>query len=695
MKSFILKSIIILLGLTSVISLSSCLKGEFDVPPSNIPEIKEEQIISFDKLFEKLAVGKVTAIQEDKYLEALVVADDKSGNIFKNLILHDLRTEKGITISIDENELHALYPAGQVVFVSLKDISIGYFEGLPSLGINESNKVGRIPASLLRATLIKAGRTLPVVPKKVKIADLGSIYYSTLIELEGMQFETATSTTTYANISMPSDPQSVNHNVQDCSGGKLVLRNSGFADFAGQTVPSGNGKLVAVYSYYRSAAQLLIRDINDLTFTGERCNGTGGGISGNKISIETLRGQFSGTAKTLTTDFVQGIVISDIANKNINGQNVIIQDGNFGILCRFKSSISLPLGTEVKVGLAGGSLSEFSNLLQVQNLENTNVEVVSSGKSVTPKVLTVAQIDIAKQESTLIKIENATLIGGTKLSDNGIKVKDASGEITLFTFATSTFGTQALPSGTVTITAIVSDFTSGKQLSIRNLTDISGGGPCDPTVATGDCDGDGVPNGQDCEPSNKDIFPGGPCDDANAGTVNDKYNTQCKCEGSAPGAGLDESFSSQSNNMDISLSGWINIAVKGTRKWQGKLFSGNLYAQATAFNDTSPAMETWLITPEVNTAIKSTLTFESAKAFWVHDGLSVWATVNYTGDPATTTWTKVNCKVAVKDDADNAFIPSGNVDLKSFGSKIKIGFKYEGAGGTNTSTFRLDNVVVK
>lgn len=694
MKSFVLKSFMAIIALSAIVSLSSCLDDDFDSPPSNLPEIKEEQIISFDKLFEKLTVGKVTAIQEDKYLKALVVADDKSGNFYKNLVLNDFKCEKGITISIDENEINALYPVGQVVFVALKDLSIGYYEGLPTLGVNSSNTVGRIPAGLLRSTMIKAGITLPVTPRKVKAEELSSKDFNTLIELEGMQFETATSTTTYADPT-PADPQSVNHNVQNCFGVKLVLRNSGFADFAGQIVPSGNGKLVAVYSYYRSAAQLFIRNVDDLAFTGERCSGTGGGVTGTRVSIESLRAQFTGTAKTLTTGFAQGIVISDITNKNINSQNVVVQDGDYGILLRFKSAVNIPLGTEVKVGLAGGSLSEFSNLLQVQNLENTNVEVVASGKSVTPKVLTVAQIDINKHESTLIKIENATLIGGSKLSDSGIKVKDASGEIALFTFATSTFGAQTLPSGTVTVTAIVSDFTTGKQLSVRNPSDITGGGPCDPSVATADCDGDGVANGQDCSPANAAIYPGGPCDDGNAATVNDKYDTQCVCKGGAPGAGLDESFSSQTNNKDIDIAEWVNVAVKGTRKWQGKLFSGNTYAQATAFNDTAPEMETWLITPVINTSTASTLTFESAKAFWVHDGLTVWVTANFTGDPSTTNWTKVNAKVALTTDADNTFIPSGNIDLKSFGANVRVAFKYEGKGGTNTSTFRIDNVKVK
>ncbi len=475
MRSFILKSIVFSISIFAISFLSGCLKGEFDTPPSNLVQITDEQIISFDKLFEKLEIGKVNNIGEEKYLEALVVADDKSGNFFKNLILHDLKGDKGITISLDENELHALYPVGQVVYIFLKDLSIGYYEGLPTLGINSGSTVGRVPATLVRSVMIKAGRTMEVVPRKVNLSDLGAKHFNTLIELEGMQFENVGSNVKYAD-NTGTTPLSINHNLQNCTGGKIVLRNSGFADFAGETVPSGNGKLVAVYSYFRNAAQLFIRDVNDLNFTGDRCSGTGGGgISGNRVSIESVRSQYTGTATTLTKDFIQGIVISDITNKNINGQNVVVQDGDFGILCRFKSAINLPLGTEVKVGLAGGSLSEFNNLLQVQNLENTNVEPIATGKSITPKVLTVSQIDLAKHESTLIKIENATLIGGTKYSDSGVKVKDATGEIALFTLNAATFSGQSLPSGTLTVTAIVSEFTSGKQLTIRSADDVTGG----------------------------------------------------------------------------------------------------------------------------------------------------------------------------------------------------------------------------
>ncbi|MBK7698226.1 MAG: choice-of-anchor J domain-containing protein [Saprospiraceae bacterium] len=633
-------------ALLSLIYIMGCVKGDFDAPPSTLPEVSADKIITFDKMFEKLKASGITDIGEENYLEAVVVADDKSGNFYKNLILEDLKGDKGITISIDENELHALYPVGQKVYVNLTNLAIGYYEGLPTLGINEGSRVGRIPAGLLKATLINGGTTVTVTPNKVKLEDLGPQHYNTLIELEGMQFETATASTTYADAN-PTDPQSLNHNLQNCTGGKIVMRNSGFADFASQVVPSGNGKLVGVYSYYRSASQLFIRNVNDLTFTGDRCNGTGtGGITGTRASIESVRAQFTGTEKTLTTGFIQGIVISDITNKNINAQNIIVQDGDYGILCRFKSPVNIPLGTELKVGLTGGLLSEYNNLLQVQNLESTNVEVVASGKSVTPKVLTVAQIDITKHESTLIKIENATLSGGTKYADK-IKVKDASGEIDLFTLSASTFGTTAVPSGTVAVVAIVSEFTSSKQLTIRNTGDVTGGQPCDPTVATADCDGDGV-------------------------------------------------FSSQTKDMDIALSGWENVAVKGNRKWQAKLFDNNTYAQATAFGTTAPAdMETWLVSPVVDTDVAANLSMETALQVWKHNGLSVWVTTNYTGDPATTSWQQVTgLKLATQGDADHAWIPSGTVNLKSYGKNLRIGFKYVGTQAANTTSYRIDNVKV-
>ena len=97
--------------------------------------------------------------------------------------------------------------------------------------------------------------------------------------------------------------------------------------------------------------------------------------------------------------------------------------------------------------------------------------MLQSSKSITPKVLTVAQIDPLIHESTLIKINNATLINGSKYSDK-IRVKDATGEIDLFTSSSATFTSNTIKSGTVSLTAIVYEFNEVKQLSLRNPNDI-------------------------------------------------------------------------------------------------------------------------------------------------------------------------------------------------------------------------------
>ncbi|MCZ2339341.1 MAG: DUF5689 domain-containing protein [Chitinophagales bacterium] len=340
MKSFKFNVFLLSALMLSTFFVSGCLKGDFDSPPSNIPEIKADQIMTFDDLLAKIEVGKINNVNEDKYLEGLVVADDKSGNFYKTIILHDMHGEKGIAVSIDENELNALYPVGQVVYVALKDLAVGYYEGLPTLGVNSGSSVGRIPAGLIRSVMIRSGRTAAVTARPKKISELSSNDFNTLIELDGMEFESATANTTFADAN-PDNPQSVNHNLKNCQNQKLVLRNSGYADFASQKVPLGNGKIVCVYSWFRNAAQLFIRDPSDLSFTGPRCDGTGGG-SGDKISIESLRAKYKGADITLSGEYIQGIVISDVENKNINGQNMVVQDGDYGILVRFTSPINVP-----------------------------------------------------------------------------------------------------------------------------------------------------------------------------------------------------------------------------------------------------------------------------------------------------------------------------------------------------------------
>jgi hypothetical protein len=158
---------------------------------------------------------------------------------------------------------------------------------------------------------------------------------------------------------------------------------------------------------------------------------------------------------------------------------------------------------------------------------------------------------------------------------------------------------------------------------------------------------------------------------------------------------LNETFDGVTPNADILIPGWKNIAVTGNRNWIGKSFSGNYYAQNSAFGSGLPAMESWLITPRLNLSVADTLTFQSAMAFFVSNQLSVWISTNFDGtNVSTANWTQLSCTLANNSSGNYNFVNSGNVPLTAFSGTGVIGFKYVGDGTTNTTTFQIDNVIV-
>jgi hypothetical protein len=156
-----------------------------------------------------------------------------------------------------------------------------------------------------------------------------------------------------------------------------------------------------------------------------------------------------------------------------------------------------------------------------------------------------------------------------------------------------------------------------------------------------------------------------------------------------------EDFEGQTPNTDISIPGWLNLAIAGTKKWQAKEYSNNRYAEATAYNTSLSNMETWLITSAINLSTVHTLTFQSAQAYWNYDCLSVLISTNFNGtNVAAATWTQLPCTLAGSTDANYAFVSSGNVSLTSFSGTGYIAFKYSGSDPSQTTTYQIDNVIV-
>jgi hypothetical protein len=464
---------LLLAGLV-LVGASSCVNLEFDEPPvANLPNLQANITIAEFKALHQVGTP-YKQITDSLFIEGVVIADDESGNWFRQIAIQD--ETAGIVLRLNSVGLFGQYPVGRKVFVSCRGLWLGDFNGLHQINGAPDTAI----AERLIAQHVFAGpRDQPVTARTATIADFGPELVGSLIRLEGVQFAITDTSRTYADAV---NRRTENRTLEDCEGRSTIVRTSGFADFAPNNLPNGGGSLTAVLTVFGTTYQLILRDERDVQLNGARCEiSTGGEL----MSIAELRSAFASGANQGPADRkIRGVVISDRANGNLIGNNLIIQDASGGIMVRFTANHIFSLGEEVEVNVDGKELSEFNGLLQLNNVELSAAVSTGPGIVPAPRVATVAEViaNLEAWESTLVKIEGATISGGNNYSANNIQVSDGSGTIVLFTRNTATFANTALPTGEVSLTAIISQFNT-PQLLLRNLGDVTGGGgPVEPTL---------------------------------------------------------------------------------------------------------------------------------------------------------------------------------------------------------------------
>lgn len=470
---------ICLLGIT----FHACVDQEFDEPPidGEDPGITPNATIADLKALYK--PGQLVPITQDLTIGGVVVADDRSGNYYKSIILQD--ETAGIEVRISQTSAYNFYPIGRQLFIKCKGLVIGDYNGVAQLGgytyiEGGASQLGDIIA--LNDYIIKGKRVGAPAPKVKKINELTAADVSTLIKLENVEFAGTDINLPFADII---GRASLNRTIKDCNGGSILLRTSGFATFANEKVPQGNGSIVGIYSIFGRDKQLFIRELTDVNMEGTRCTGGGGGggSTGNetRISIQEVRNLFKGGTKTGPEGKkIAGVVISDRTTGNWDTRNLVIQDSTGGIAIRFANNNTFFVGDAVEIVIAGQELSEFNGLLQLNGVDNNLSKKTGTGPLPTPREGTVAEVkaNLENWESTLVKIKSATLSGGSTYSGTR-KINDATGNVDLFTRTQATFATEPLPSGTVEVVAVVSQFTNA-QLIIRNTGDVKTGNVVDP-----------------------------------------------------------------------------------------------------------------------------------------------------------------------------------------------------------------------
>lgn len=286
--------------LLSGAALTSCVKKEFDSPPAqNIPV---GQLLTLQDLRDTFAsVGAPIRFESDFSIYANVTMDDRSGNIYRNAYVQD-PTGAIVLRTLFSGGLYE----GDSVRIALKGTTLSMYNGMLQLDSVDVDK-----------NIIKQATGKHIQPQNVTLQDLlGGDFQAKLVRINAVEFEAGDLNTTFANAAAQ---QTQNKTLIDCFGNDVLVRTSGYSDFASAMVPNGNGSLVTVVSEFNGTLQLYIRSLEEISMNNERC--TAGGGSDLCEPVDNINEDFSSAIDNVNLSLPCWQNVAEIGNRYWRGRS--------------------------------------------------------------------------------------------------------------------------------------------------------------------------------------------------------------------------------------------------------------------------------------------------------------------------------------------------------------------------------------
>ena len=252
---------------------SACVKQKYTTPENtNETDPRYARYISIAELRSNMGISGNKEITDNIVIAGVVVADDRTNNFYKQIIIDD--GTAAIPILLDAYNLYSDFPVGRKIYIKCKGLYTNYYYKLPQLGFAPDNRgmISPIPYSLWKDYIIKANQGNAIDPIKVNILDViktKTELLNRLISIDDVQIADTTNSLVYA---IPSELSSAtNITLIDCDSNSIILRTSGSSSFRVVKPSTGKGKIIAIYSTFNNSPQLILRDTSDIQFTKKRC----------------------------------------------------------------------------------------------------------------------------------------------------------------------------------------------------------------------------------------------------------------------------------------------------------------------------------------------------------------------------------------------------------------------------------------
>ena len=217
--------------------------------------------------------NSVQQITEEIVIEGVVVANDESGNVYKQFIIND--ATGAMVIGVNDVGLYAMVPKGQRVRIACKDLYIGGYGKMAQIGGLYNGKVGRMNRYIYPQHVRLIGIPDPT-QEEMQPTVIGASFFTNenkntlakFVRLENVSITEANGTETWAPEEKKNSSNVVERNIK-MGNTKVVLRMSTYADFANEAIPTGNLNINGVMTRYNDYWQFVISHTTDIETVNE------------------------------------------------------------------------------------------------------------------------------------------------------------------------------------------------------------------------------------------------------------------------------------------------------------------------------------------------------------------------------------------------------------------------------------------
>ena len=258
----------------SLLTATSCM-NEFDEPKFAEPPFGNNTIgeanTTIDELKTKysatISANGAKEVTEDCIIEGVVVANDETGNVYKQFIIND--ATGAIIIGVNDVGLYATLPIGQRIRIDCKGLHVGGYGLMAQVGGLYNGSIGRMNKSVFPNHVRIIGEPSNTQPEMIPEV-IGESFFTNenkaklakYVRLEGVEITEADGTATWA----PEELQYNNVVERHIKMGKtnLVLRMSTYADFANEAMPDGKLNINGVLTRFKDYWQFVISSTDDI-----------------------------------------------------------------------------------------------------------------------------------------------------------------------------------------------------------------------------------------------------------------------------------------------------------------------------------------------------------------------------------------------------------------------------------------------